>query len=250
MLLGLTKRKILRLGIRQGHKRCAELLRAAYLELLQGRTPSLADYETLSSWLSLNSFTSLDPKLIADRMHWHLQEAGLSLKEHNLLPRLRTGDRPARAPFGPAAIYLDQIRSAYNVGSILRTNEALRIGTVYFSERTPYIDNEKVARTAMGAAELVPCVRNPSLNDLPRPIFILDTSDDAVPLANVHFPQTFTLVLGNEEVGVSDALLAISDAIIEIPLVGAKNSLNVACAFAIAAAKICGGSAPTPPAKD
>lgn len=248
MLLGLTKRKILRLGIRQGHKKCAELLRSIYLQILQGHIPSLADYETLSSWLSLNSFSSTNPKLVADRMHWHLQEAGLSLKEHNLLPRLRTGDREARQPFGSVAIYLDQIRSAYNVGSILRTNEALRIGTVYFSERTPYIDNEKVVRTAMGAAELVPCIRNPSLNDLPRPIFILDTSDQAIPLPNVHFPETFTLVLGNEEVGVSDALLSISDAIIEIPLLGAKNSLNVACAFAIAAAKI-RGSSPATPAK-
>lgn len=237
MLHGLTKRKILRLGMRQGHKKCAELLRAAYLELLQGRTPSLTDYETLLSWLSLNPFTSLNPKLIADRMHWHLDQAGLTLKEHNLLPRLRTGDREARTGFGPIGIYLDQIRSAYNVGSILRTNEALRIGTVYFSSRTPYIDNEKVIRTAMGAAEIVPCIRNPQLSDLPRPIFVLDTSDEAVPLNEVHFPESFTLVLGNEEVGVSDELLAISDAIIEIPLLGAKNSLNVACAFAIAAAR-------------
>ncbi len=177
-------------------------------------------------------------KEIAERYHWHLEKTGRCLKEHNLLPTLRTGDRTAKADYLPAAIYLDNLRSAYNVGSILRTTEALRIGTVYFSEKTPFLDNEKVERTAMGAAALVPCRRNIPLSELPRPILVLDTSDDAIPLAEYLFPPSFTLVLGNEEVGVSDASLALADALLEIPLLGAKNSLNVACAFAIASAQI------------
>ncbi len=180
-----------------------------------------------------------DLKALADRYHWHLQLAGRSLKEHNLLPSLRTGDHLPKFGFPDIAIYLDHVRSAYNVGSILRTTEALRIGKVYFSEKTPFIDNDKVKKTAMGAAEIVPCFQNIPLASLPRPIIALDTSDAALSVAEFDFPKSFTLILGNEEYGISNESLKEADFIVEIPLFGAKNSINIACAFAIAAAQIC-----------
>lgn len=229
-----TKRKFLKLDQKQRHKKCAELLRTHYEHDLSDFT----EYNTLSSWIKCNPYEHTDKKKLADRYHWHLQMAGLSLKEHNLLPTLRTGDREAKLEFPNVAIYLDHVRSAYNVGSILRTIEALRIGRVYFSEKTPFIDNEKVQRTAMGAACIVPCFQNIPLKDLPRPIIALDTSDAAIPVAEFTFPETFTLILGNEEYGISNESLQEADAIIEIPLFGMKNSINIACAFAIAAAKM------------
>jgi tRNA G18 (ribose-2'-O)-methylase SpoU len=90
----------------------------------------------------------------------------------------------------------------------------------------------------MGAAEIVPVYRSVPLAALPRPLIVLDTSDEAIPLGEFLFPSEFTLILGNEEYGVSDEALQIADYLVEIPLVGVKNSLNVACAFAIAADKI------------
>jgi tRNA G18 (ribose-2'-O)-methylase SpoU len=251
-----TKRKFLQLDIKQRHKKCAELLRIYYERAAQQASDSptgskeiaahrlgdpLADfayYNELLDWMHCNPYIPSDLKSLSNRYHWHLQQAGLSLKEHNLLPALRTGDRTAKLDFPPVAIYLDHVRSAYNVGSILRTTEALRIGRVYFSEKTPFIDNEKVQRTAMGAAELVPCFQNIPLSALPRPLIALDTSDAAIPLNNFSFPPLFTLILGNEEYGISNETLSEVDHLIEIPLFGAKNSLNVACAFAIAAAQI------------
>ena len=92
----------------------------------------------------------------------------------------------------------------------------------------------------MGAAELVPVFQNVLLKDLPRPIIALDTGDAALSVLEFDFPETFTLILGNEEYGISNESLAEVDYILEIPLFGAKNSLNVACAFAIAASKIRG----------
>ncbi len=181
---------------------------------------------------------TFDLKTLSDRYHWHLEAADLSLKEHNLLPVIRTGDRTAKLEFSPVAIYLDRVRSAYNVGSIFRTTEALRIGQIHCSEKTPFIDNEKVQRTAMGAAELVPSFQNTPFNQLPRPFIVMDTSEEAIPLSEFLFPARFTLILGNEEYGVSSLLLTEADYLIEVPMFGAKNSLNVACAFAIAAAEI------------
>lgn len=238
--MSFTKRKFLRLEPKLRHRKCAEWLRLCYERLLQGEDceEAIAFYNSLLSWMSLNSYTSSDPKSLADRYHWHLSEAGRCLKEHHLLPSLRTGDRKAKSDFLPVAIYLDNIRSAYNVGSILRTTEALRLGSVYFSDKTPFADHEKILHTAMGAAQLVPCFRNVLLETLPHPIIALDTSNEAIPLSNYLFPSSFTLILGNEEYGISDLSLAQADVLLEIPLFGAKNSINVACAFAIAAAEI------------
>src|SRR5690606_20715837 len=88
---------------------------------------------------------------LADCYHWHLNAAGQIVKEHRLLPHIRKGDHEPKRPFLPIAVYLDQLRSAYNVGSILRTMEALRIGELYTSELTPFLDNEKVQHTSMGS---------------------------------------------------------------------------------------------------
>lgn len=229
-----TKHKFLKLDSKLQHKKCAELLRTLY----ESPTADLEYYNALLSWMKLLPHTDLDKKTLADRYHYHLREAGLSLKEHNLLPQIRTGDRIAKRDFGPVAIYLDNLRSAYNVGSILRTTEALRIGSVYFAKNSPFVDNEKVTRTAMGAAELVPCFQGHDLSTLPRPIIALDTSDEAIPVHSFIFPPSFTLILGNEEYGISKEALSQANYLLEIPMFGAKNSINVACAFAIAAAEI------------
>lgn len=234
-----TKRKFLSLDLKQQHKKCAEVLREIYEDLRLRQAASFDEYNAWLSWMRLLPFSfSENLKELADRYHWHLNEAGLCLKEHNLLPLIRKGDHIPKADFLPAALYLDNVRSAYNVGSILRTVEALRIGTVYFSEKTPFIDNEKVQRTAMGAAEIVPVRRGVHLSTLPRPLIALDTSDEATRVSDFLFPNTFTLILGNEEYGISDEALRLADHLVEIPLLGAKNSINVACAFAIVAAAI------------
>jgi tRNA G18 (ribose-2'-O)-methylase SpoU len=245
-----SKAKFFRLTPLQQQKKCAELIRVIYEELLKNREISSYDllpinlkdqydhYNEILSWLALSPFKEISLKNIADQYHFHLDKAEVNLKEHNLLPKLRTGDRTAKENFGERAIFLDNVRSAYNVGSILRTNEALRIGSVYVSKKTPFLDNKKVIKTAMGAAELVPCYKKEDLSNLPSPIIALDTSEMAISLFDFIFPENFTLILGNEEYGISDQILKNADYILEIPMLGSKNSINVACAFAIAAAQI------------
>ena len=180
----------------------------------------------------------LTPQTIADRYHYHLQQAGFGQKEHHLLPKVRTGDKTSAQPSLPIAIYLDQIRSAHNVGSIIRTVEAFSLGTLYFSASTPFITHKQVQDTAMGSAAWVSCHRNIPLDSLPKPLIALETSEEAASLYDFIFPSTFTLVLGNEEYGCSEETLKAADIILEIPLRGRKNSLNVANAFAIVASEI------------
>lgn len=236
-----TRGKFLEGKLTWQHKKCAELLKKIYEELREKKTFSLlAYYHQITSWINVAPLDALDIESISTRYHWHLHMAKLSLKEHNLLPPIRTQDQIAKEDFLPHCIYLNDVRSAYNVGSILRTAEALRIGEVCFSPRTPFIDHDQVIKTAMGAEKHVPCRQISSLETLPRPFIGLDTSDEAISLENFLFPfeKPFTLFLGNEEFGLAKEVLKELDYLVEIPMLGIKNSLNVACAFAITAFEI------------
>lgn len=230
-----TKRKFLSFPPQQQHKKCAEWLREIYERKLESETK--AHYFELLSWMNEPFPTLLTKKDVADAYHQHLKKANQSLKEHHLLPQVHTKDRESGENYYPIAIYLDHIRSAHNVGSIVRTLEAFRLGDLYLSEDTPNLDHKQVKDAAMGAGPWVNW-RQVSLDKLPRPMIVMETSPDAIPVYDFLFPETFTLVLGNEEYGCSDAILEKADHIITIPLRGRKNSLNVANAFAIAAAEI------------
>lgn len=234
-----TKRKFLKLSQEQRHKKCASVLRLIYEKLLEKKDPSFLykEYHTYLEWFCEENFHEHDLKKISDRYHDHLEQAKINLKEHNLLTSLRTGDHEARKDFEKNAIYLDNIRSAYNVGSILRTVESFRIGSVHFAKKTPFVDHPKVEKISMKTATKVPSFKNNSIKDLPKPIIVVDTSDSAISLYDFIFPDNFTLVMGNEEYGTSDEILQTADYILEIPLFGLKNSINVACAFSIVASE-------------
>ncbi len=240
MSFSFKKSKFFRLDPRMRHKKCADILRALYETLLEKKEdPSLLEtYNLWLSWLEIPSFSFSSIKQVADQYHFHLSEASLFLKEHNLLPPIRKGDHIAKEEFGKVALFLDNVRSAYNVGSILRTTEALRIGPVYFAKKTPFIDNPKVIKTSMGTSSIVPCFQKESLEGLPRPFIAIETGEEAESIDSFLFPESCTLIIGNEEYGISDEVLSQIDIIVEIPLFGSKNSINAACAFAIAAQQV------------
>ena len=240
-MLDFTRRKFLELPFESRHKKCAELLRTCYERLVQGKDlpeASINTYNEMLRWMDYAEICSSDPKEIADRYHWHCQSAKILKKEHNLLPAIRSGDRIKSEVPWTIDIYLDELRSAHNVGSILRTTEAMALGTVYFSSNTPFIDHKQVRDAAMHTEQWIECRRGIPLSDLRRPIIALETAEKALNLFEFIFPPLFTLVVGNEEYGCSNAALMEADYIIEIPLRGRKNSLNVANAFAIAAGEI------------
>lgn len=235
-----TKRKFLGFSPEQQHKKCSEILRLAY-DSCHGKEADkelLETYRLLCTWMDIPTLNECTSKNLADRYHQHTGKASVFHKEHRLLPHARHADRVNSEPLWDISIYLDNIRSAHNVGSILRTTEAFSLGKVYFSEATPSITHKQVKDAAMGTDKWVESFHGIKLADLPRPIIALETVDTAVSLYNYVFPEQFTLALGNEEYGCSDDTLRIADIIIEIPLRGRKNSLNVANAFAIVAAEI------------
>jgi 23S rRNA (guanosine2251-2'-O)-methyltransferase len=133
------------------------------------------------------------------------------------------------------------IRSLWNVGSLFRTCDALGIEKLYLSGYTGIPPRKEITKTALGADEFVPWEHYDepmdvieSLQEKGFQIVSLEQSKTSTSL--IQFSPTFPLclILGNEIAGVRDDVLDASDAVIEIPMLGQKESLNVAVAAGIA----------------
>ncbi|MDX9785108.1 MAG: TrmH family RNA methyltransferase, partial [Spirochaetia bacterium] len=132
-------------------------------------------------------------------------------------------------------VFLEDIRSPFNVGSILRTAEALGFEEVLLSPACADPGHPRAARSSMGAVEFMPWKRC-ALEDLPSfgPALALELGGCSV--ADFAFPSRGVLLLGSEELGLSQPALALAGSKrISIPMKGLKASLNVAVAFGIAA---------------
>ena len=171
--------------------------------------------------------------------------------ETRLMLRRQLLTEPARSPgLSPPhranierAVILDNIRSAWNVGSILRSADGFGFTHAYVCGITPTPDNEAVSKTSLGAEDSVPWSYHKDTVQLVKGLKkegwrILALEED--PLANeiqhaAIGANDTALVIGNEVTGVDPDLLDLSDDILFIPMHGEKKSFNVAVAFGIAA---------------
>lgn len=137
---------------------------------------------------------------------------------------------------------LDNIRSALNVGSIIRTSEGLGIKEIYICGITPDENNVKVLKTSLGAEKNIFFkhfnTTNEAINYLKEKdimIIALEITEDAWELSEICPKNNFALVVGNEVSGVSPEALKASDIKAKIAMAGKKESLNVSVAYGIAA---------------
>jgi tRNA G18 (ribose-2'-O)-methylase SpoU len=140
---------------------------------------------------------------------------------------------------------LDNIRSAWNVGSIFRTADGTGIQKLYMCGITPTPDNTKVRKTALGAEVNISWEKfnngvhlSSLLKSKGYVLWALEDLPEAIPLFQVDF-QTHNypiiLIVGNEVSGVDPGIIEICDKVVSIPMLGKKKSYNVAVAFGIAA---------------
>ncbi len=147
-------------------------------------------------------------------------------------------------------VVLDRIRSAFNVGTILRTADCLGIKKIYFCGYTPPPEGKnlsKIAKVSLGAEKTVDWQKVKQtarlINKLKKErYYIIALENTVYGLKKTSIDKFFlpksknkvAMILGNEIKGISKSILLKADKIIEIPLFGQKQSLNVAVAFAIA----------------
>lgn len=142
----------------------------------------------------------------------------------------------------PVSAVLDDIRSAWNVGSMFRTADAAGLTGLYLCGITPTPPRADLEKTALGAQRVVPWDYWPSSADLLRHLraqghrlVALECTEDAVSMdqAATAFPLVF--VVGNEVSGIGHELRSLCHATAMIPMNGLKESLNVAVSFGLMA---------------
>jgi len=143
-------------------------------------------------------------------------------------------------------IVLENLRSAYNVGNIIRTADALwrwvvRVG--YTARR----DHKQVKKTSLWAEESIPKREFETIDEFlafvtannakqPTSLVVAELTEKSIPLTEYqhsHSKWDFFLVVGNEVTGVEPQTLVQADEIVHIPMLGIKESLNVGQAAAI-----------------
>ncbi|RKX79338.1 MAG: TrmH family RNA methyltransferase [Spirochaetes bacterium] len=135
----------------------------------------------------------------------------------------------------PVKVFLEDIRSPYNVGSVFRTAESFGVEEILLTEDTPSPSHRKARRTSMGCTGILPW-KMACIQDLEghRGVFALELK--GTPLEEFSFPGEGVVIIGSEELGVSPEALSIArkqHGIVSIPTGGAKASLNVSVAFGI-----------------
>ncbi len=132
-------------------------------------------------------------------------------------------------------IILDNIRSAYNVGSIFRTADATGCAKIYCCGISAYPPNPKLVKTALGATQYVPWEYFDQTTDAVKtlqeksiPVFAVELTQNSKNYKEMKYPKEFALVFGHEINGVGQPVLDTADETIHIPMRGQKKSLNVA----------------------
>lgn len=131
------------------------------------------------------------------------------------------------------AVYAEDIRSPFNIGSIFRTAEAMGAQKVYISPCCVDPEQPRAVRSGMGCIETMGYERC-SLDQLPAdiPVFALETG--GTDINDFVFPEKGICIIGSEELGVSpEALKRATYGRVTIPMKGLKASLNVGVAFGI-----------------
>lgn len=140
---------------------------------------------------------------------------------------------------------LDNLRSAWNVGSIFRIADGAGVKHLHLCGTTPPGDHPRVPKTALGAEKTIGWRYHPNGLSVARELqragyrlWALETSTGAESLFDllpINGQSRLVLVVGNERAGIDPEILALCERCVALPMLGIKESLNVAVAFGIAA---------------
>ncbi len=142
----------------------------------------------------------------------------------------------------PIIVVLENIRSAYNVGSVFRTADAFLVEAIYIIGYSAKPPHKEIKKTALGAEETVHwrhfSTTAEAISQLREDGYMIYAIEQAegsralqmlAPAAN----EKVAVVLGNEVTGVEQSTIHLCDACVEIPQLGMKHSLNIATAAGV-----------------
>jgi 23S rRNA (guanosine2251-2'-O)-methyltransferase len=141
----------------------------------------------------------------------------------------------------PIIVVLENIRSAYNVGSVFRTADAFLLEAIYICGYTAYPPHKEIKKTALGADETVRWKHFKQIGDALSELkeegyklYAVEQARNSIPLQQWKTgDEKRAIIFGNEVTGVEQTTIEASDGCIEIPQLGMKHSLNISVAAGI-----------------
>ena len=144
----------------------------------------------------------------------------------------------------PVIAVLENVRSAYNVGSVFRTADAFLLQSIYICGYTAHPPHKEIKKTALGAEETVDWKYfkkiSEAIDELRKEdfkIYAVEQAEESIKLqsASGGFApgEKIAVIFGNEVTGVEQATIGKCDGCIEIPQLGMKHSLNISVAAGI-----------------
>lgn len=142
----------------------------------------------------------------------------------------------------PVIAVLENVRSAYNVGSVLRTADAFLLEAVYTTGYTAHPPHKEIKKTALGADETVTSKHFANAGDAIKElrsqgykVYAVEQAENSFMLHQLQTAvgEKIAVLLGNEVAGVEQSTITLCDGCIEIPQLGMKHSLNIATAAGI-----------------
>ena len=154
----------------------------------------------------------------------------------------KTVDEFRRSEKTPVIVVLENVRSAYNVGSVFRTADAFLLQAVFITGYTARPPHKEIKKTALGAEESVTWEyfsKTPesitALKNVGYRVYAVEQVENSSSLEKCLFSQDekIAVIFGNEVTGIEQDTILLCDGTIEIPQFGMKHSLNIAVAAGV-----------------
>jgi 23S rRNA (guanosine2251-2'-O)-methyltransferase len=136
----------------------------------------------------------------------------------------------------PVIAILENIRSAYNVGSVFRTADAFLLEAIYITGYTCIPPHKEIKKTALGAEETVHWKHFIALlKQNGYKVYAVEQAINSISLEKLVAAndEKLAFIFGNEVTGVEQSTIEQCDGCIEIPQLGMKHSLNIATAAGV-----------------
>ncbi|MGE9310375.1 RNA methyltransferase [Niabella sp. CJ426] len=142
----------------------------------------------------------------------------------------------------PIIVVLENIRSAYNVGSVFRTSDAFLVEAIYITGYSAKPPHKEIKKTALGAEDSVSWTHfanaTDAIADLREKnykVYAIEQVENSTHLHDLAWEayEPIAIVFGNEVTGVEQTTIGLCDGCVEIPQLGMKHSLNIATAAGV-----------------
>jgi tRNA G18 (ribose-2'-O)-methylase SpoU len=203
-------------------------------------------YEEMQSWVELDSYNPpaylTEEESIYEYLLFHNSFTGNPV---DLEPDTSPGHHTELLTWEPGfevTVVLDQVRSPYNTGSVLRLIDNFGFKGLVHNSDWLSLDHPQLCKAARGTQNWIPVEYKPDLSDwlkrLEIPVIGIEKSDKSIKLNQWKPVEPCVLLLGNEVYGIAKELRDHCDILLEIPMFGYKHSMNLNHALAIAGNKI------------